>query len=226
MLQETTHLGRGAMETDMHVETHEQSLDVPFLMHVIELFESVRQPEFAIRFAFAALQETPRDDNASQAFLWSVVFKSSLALRDYEQAYLALLSNPHPDSSLYATPAFLLCLLGAPLGQLTSCAACAVVRLRKYVVVLCTQGQVGLLCQLPFAGLQQEVVQVLTQKARAEDVQHIVDGQSPNYYEILYAYHVFRSDYRSGTHHHHRRRRLFFFCSTAHRVTVVWRLCA
>lgn len=170
MLQETTHLGRGAMETDMHVETHEQSLDVPFLMHVIELFESVRQPEFAIRFAFAALQETPRDDNASQAFLWSVVFKSSLALRDYEQAYLALLSNPHPDSSL----------------------------LRKYVVVLCTQGQVGLLCQLPFAGLQQEVVQVLTQKARAEDVQHIVDGQSPNYYEILYAYHVFRSDYRSA----------------------------
>jgi hypothetical protein len=27
-------------------------------------------------------------------------------------------------------------------------------------VVLCTQNQVGLLCQLPFAGLQQEVVQV------------------------------------------------------------------
>lgn len=71
-------------------------------------------------------------------------------------------------------------------------------RLRKYVVVLCTHGQVGLLCQLPFAGLQQEVIQVLTQKARAEDVQLMIDGQSPNYYEILYAYHVFRSDYRSG----------------------------
>lgn len=64
--------------------------------------------------------------------------------------------------------------------------------------MLCTQGQVGLLCQLPFAGLQQEVIQILTQKARSEDVQLMIDGQSPNYYEILLAYHIFRSDYRSG----------------------------
>lgn len=90
------------METDMHVETHEQSLDVPFLMHVIQLFESVKQPDFAIKFAFAALQETAQDDNASQSFLWSVIFKCSLSLKDYEQAYLALLSNPNPDNSLYA----------------------------------------------------------------------------------------------------------------------------
>jgi hypothetical protein len=159
MLQETTHLGRGAMETDMHVEAHEQSLDVPFLMHVIELFESVHQPEFAIRFAFAALQETSRDDNASQAFLWSVVFKSSLALRDYEQAYLALLSNPHPDSSLYVC---LIHFLPLVISVLTLISPCAYASLRKYVVVLCTQSQVGLLCQLPFAGLQQEVVQVYT----------------------------------------------------------------
>lgn len=90
------------METDMNVETHEQSLDVPFLVRVIELFESVKQPDFAIKFAFAALQETSKYDNASQAFLWSVVFKCSLALKDYEQAYLALLSNPNLDISLYA----------------------------------------------------------------------------------------------------------------------------
>lgn len=157
MLQETTHVGQGAMETDMQLE-HQESLDVPFLMHVIELFESAKQPEYSIKFAFAALQEA-KDDEATQAFLWSVIFKSSLALKDYEQAYFALLSGPYPpnaDNSLYAGA-----LSSRYLQYSVIFVTCAPspTSLRKYVVVLCTKGQVGLLCQLPFAGLQQDVVQ-------------------------------------------------------------------
>jgi hypothetical protein len=60
-------------------------------------------------------------------------------------------------------------------------------------VVLCENSQISLLCDLPFIGLVEEVRKVLEEKARFGDI-----AKSPNFYSILYAFHIKRGNYRQG----------------------------
>eukprot|EP01090_Pellita_catalonica_P001439 TRINITY_DN11176_c0_g1_i1.p1 TRINITY_DN11176_c0_g1~~TRINITY_DN11176_c0_g1_i1.p1 ORF type:complete len:767 (+),score=149.86 TRINITY_DN11176_c0_g1_i1:235-2535(+) len=65
--------------------------------------------------------------------------------------------------------------------------------LRRFVTVLCTESQVPFLCSLPFVGLMEDVQHILSTKARMFDLL-----ESPNYYLILYAFHMDHMDYRSA----------------------------
>lgn len=61
------------------------------------------------------------------------------------------------------------------------------------VSVMCENGQVELLTRWSFIGLQSELESILNFRARNSDPTAV-----PNYYRILYAYHVAKGDYRSG----------------------------
>jgi nuclear pore complex protein Nup160 len=58
--------------------------------------------------------------------------------------------------------------------------------------MLCERGELQVLVEFPYIDLQAEVVSILESRARS------VDLATHNYYDLLYAFHVFRSDFRKG----------------------------
>jgi len=60
---------------------------------------------------------------------------------------------------------------------------------------MCEQGEINQLTRLGFAGLEGMVEERLSFKTR------VVDPLSaPDYASVLYAWHIFKGDYRSGKH--------------------------
>ncbi|KAL4622892.1 nuclear pore complex protein Nup160 [Arapaima gigas] len=64
--------------------------------------------------------------------------------------------------------------------------------LRQLVVVLCERSQLQDLVQFPYVNLHDEVVSIVESRARA------VDLMAHNYYELLYAFHINRHNYRKA----------------------------
>ncbi|XP_073515088.1 nuclear pore complex protein Nup160 isoform X1 [Phyllobates terribilis] len=64
--------------------------------------------------------------------------------------------------------------------------------LRQLVIVLCERSQLQELVEFPYVNLQNEVVSIIEARARA------VDLLSHNYYELLYAFHIYRHNYRKA----------------------------
>ncbi|XP_035252589.1 nuclear pore complex protein Nup160 [Anguilla anguilla] len=64
--------------------------------------------------------------------------------------------------------------------------------LRQLVVVLCDRAQLRDLVQFPYVNLHDEVVGIIESRARA------VDLMAHNYYELLYAFHINRHNYRKA----------------------------
>ncbi|TKY90866.1 hypothetical protein EX895_000864 [Sporisorium graminicola] len=65
--------------------------------------------------------------------------------------------------------------------------------LRNLVSVMCEEGHIQPLLHFTFPGLQSEVEKTLSFKARNSDPLSV-----PNYYAVLYSYHVFRGDLKSA----------------------------
>ncbi|XP_069082566.1 nuclear pore complex protein Nup160 [Pleurodeles waltl] len=64
--------------------------------------------------------------------------------------------------------------------------------LRQLVVVLCERSQLQDLVEFPFLNLHNEVVGIIESRART------VDLMTHNYYELLYAFHIYRHNYRKA----------------------------
>ncbi|KAK1159711.1 nuclear pore complex protein Nup160-like [Acipenser oxyrinchus oxyrinchus] len=64
--------------------------------------------------------------------------------------------------------------------------------LRQLVVVLCERSQLHDLVEFPYVNLHDEVVTIIESRARA------VDLMTHNYYELLYAFHINRHNYRKA----------------------------
>uniref|UniRef100_A0A8C0FXK2 Nucleoporin 160 n=1 Tax=Chelonoidis abingdonii TaxID=106734 RepID=A0A8C0FXK2_CHEAB len=64
--------------------------------------------------------------------------------------------------------------------------------LRQLVVVLCERSQLQDLVEFPYVNLHNEVVGIIEARARA------VDLMTHNYYELLYAFHIYRHNYRKA----------------------------
>ncbi|XP_052552283.1 nuclear pore complex protein Nup160 [Tympanuchus pallidicinctus] len=64
--------------------------------------------------------------------------------------------------------------------------------LRQLVVVLCERSQLQDLVEFPYINLHDEVVGIIESHARA------VDLMTHNYYELLYAFHIYRHNYRKA----------------------------
>lgn len=58
---------------------------------------------------------------------------------------------------------------------------------------MCHNNQIQALLSLPFIGLENQVEQELTFRARNSD-----PLSTPNYYQILFAWHIMKTDYRQG----------------------------
>ncbi|KAK2174344.1 hypothetical protein NP493_810g00006 [Ridgeia piscesae] len=145
--------------------------EVIYYLKVIRLYEQFRLPDLIVTLAKTAIS-IAEDDDPNVPTLWSKVFKHQLELGHSEEAYNAMIANPDPS-------------------RRKDC-------LRQFLVVLCERADLQTLVQLPYkdrhVDLEEEVVNVLASRARS------IDLSKHNYYDLLYAFHVFRGNFRrAGT---------------------------
>ncbi|XP_017229286.1 nuclear pore complex protein NUP160 isoform X2 [Daucus carota subsp. sativus] len=148
----------------------------------MQLFEQYNLSEAASQFALAALEQVDEALNAEDGSgvdqlqessnvvrgrLWANVFKFTLDLNNYYDAYCAMISNPDEESKYIC--------------------------LRRFVIVLYERGAVQILCngQLPFIGLTEKVEQELAWKALHSDT-----SAKPNPFKLLYACEMHRHNWR------------------------------
>ncbi|KAJ6835656.1 nuclear pore complex protein NUP160 [Iris pallida] len=159
-------------------------LRLHYYQWAMQIFEQYGMSEAACQFCLAALDQVDEvlrsedvnddeDHNESattiRGRLWANVFKFSLDLRHYRDAYCAITSNPDEDSKSIC--------------------------LRRFIIVLCEQGATKVLCDgtLPFVGLTEKVEQELFWKAERSDIY-----AKPNLYRLLYAFEAYRNNWRKA----------------------------
>ncbi|XP_024959556.1 nuclear pore complex protein NUP160 isoform X1 [Cynara cardunculus var. scolymus] len=161
----------------------------------MQIFEQYNMSAGACHFALAALEQVDevlglKDTYSGEDFLsespttakgrlWANVFKFTLDLNDYYDAYCAIISNPDEESKYIC--------------------------LRRFIIVLYERGAIKvtfsilsvgcILCdgQLPFIGLTEKVEQELAWKAERSDV-----SVKPNPYKLLYAFEMHQHNWRKA----------------------------
>ncbi|MCD9560935.1 hypothetical protein HAX54_019798 [Datura stramonium] len=164
----------------LHVGFSQQVSPAAWKLHyyqwAMQIFEQHNMREAACQFALAALEQVDEalgsgvlDESATavKGRLWANVFKFTLDLSYYYDAYCAIISNPDEESQ-------------------TIC-------LRRFIIVLYERGAVKVLCdgQLPFIGLSEKVERELAWKAERSDVL-----AKPNPFKLLYAFAMQRHNWR------------------------------
>lgn len=155
---------------------------------VMQIFEQYNISEGACQFALAALEQVEEAFNEKDEFhgqdsinesvstikgrLWANVFKFTLDLNRFYDAYCAIISNPDEESKYIC--------------------------LRRLIIVLYERGAIKILCggQLPFIGLTEKVEQELARKADCSDVL-----AKPNLYKLLYAFEMHRHNWRRAANY-------------------------
>ncbi|XP_015689514.1 nuclear pore complex protein NUP160 [Oryza brachyantha] len=148
----------------------------------MQIFEQHSMSEGACQFALAALEQidsiiddgneaedVPETATMIKGRLWANVFKYKLDLKNFREAYCAIVSNPDDDSKY--------------------------VCLRRFIIVLCELGETKVLCngEIPFTGLVEKVEQELFWKAERSDLL-----SRPNLYKVLYSFEAYRNNWRKA----------------------------
>lgn len=135
-------------------------------------FRRARYLPHVARFASLALSYANSASAIERKYkvreLHLALFRSHVEMEEYADAYFYLLAIPFDDLQRES--------------------------LRTLISIMCEHGKVEELLSFNFAGLQAEVERTLSFKARNSDPLH----EGINYYHILYAFHVQRSDLKSA----------------------------
>ncbi|KAJ3290184.1 hypothetical protein HK104_006963 [Borealophlyctis nickersoniae] len=147
-----------------------------YFRHVMQMFHDKHIWDMVAVFARLALKRFTTEQNESNQeavkTLYRHLFTASLEMLAFDEAYEAMIGNPDEPTRF-------------------DC-------LRHFVTVAAEHGRIDLICSnYPFVGMQHEVERTLQFKARADAV-HVPGKPGPNYYTVLYGYHVFKGDYRSA----------------------------
>ena len=125
------------------VEETKSDRTVLYCLYIIDLFEQEQAPDMIIKIAKHALEIAPPGDQLISN-LWSIQFKHSLDLSLYEEAYVAMLSNPEQS-------------------RRKDC-------MKRFVIELCNQKKYKLLCTFSYSGVEKDIEDVLESRARSVSV--------------------------------------------------------
>lgn len=176
-----------SLETGFQVSGESRSISLWRLNYyewAMQIFEQHSMSEGAYQFALAALELVDIVDGIDNGIeaeglpetaamikgrLWANVFKYSLDLKHFHDAYCAIVSNPDDDSKYIC--------------------------LRRFIIVLCDLGETKVLCdgEIPFTGLVEKVEQELFWKAERSDL-----SSRPNLYKVLYSFEAHRNKWRKA----------------------------
>ncbi|TVU33474.1 hypothetical protein EJB05_25294, partial [Eragrostis curvula] len=180
-------LQKFSLETGFQVSGESRSISLWRLHYyewAMQIFEQHSMSEGACQFALAALEQVdaivdldngneteglPETATMIKGRLWANVFKYSLDLKHFRDAYCAIVSNPDEDSKY--------------------------VCLRRFIIVLCELGETKVLCngEIPFTALVEKVEQELFWKAERSDL-----SSRPNLYKVLYSFEAYRNNWRKA----------------------------
>ncbi|PIN25902.1 Nuclear pore complex, Nup160 component [Handroanthus impetiginosus] len=172
----------GWLQVDFSSSPSAAGWKIQYYQWVMQLFEQYNLSEAACQFALAALEQVDEAlgtiDSSSRenlgesvttvrGRLWANVFKLTLDLNNYHDAYCAIISNPDEESKNIC--------------------------LRRFIIVLYERGAVKILCdgQLPLIGLVEKVERELAWKAERCDI-----SAKPNPFKLLYAFEMHRHNWR------------------------------
>ncbi|CAD6248222.1 unnamed protein product [Miscanthus lutarioriparius] len=176
-----------SLETGFQVSGESRSISLWRLNYyewAMQIFEQHSMSEGACQFALAALELVDIIDGLDNGIeaeglpetaamikgrLWANVFKYSLDLKHFRDAYCAIVSNPDDDSKYIC--------------------------LRRFIIVLCDLGETKVLCngEIPFTNLVEKVEQELFWKAERSDL-----SSRPNLYKVLYSFEAHRNKWRKA----------------------------
>ncbi|KAH8923593.1 hypothetical protein BT69DRAFT_1350037 [Atractiella rhizophila] len=139
-----------------------------FYAHVAGIFEPKEAHSQTAYFSRLALDVWSAKDGSSTD-LWSRLFRSIAQLGEFDRAYEVLMAMPSGNPDIRP-----------------EC-------LRNLVSFMCESGATDQLLKYSFGGLVKELEQTLDFRARNSDTL-----STPNYYRILYAYHISKADYRNA----------------------------
>ncbi|CAD6251915.1 unnamed protein product [Miscanthus lutarioriparius] len=182
-----------SMETGFQVSGESRSIPLWRLNYyewAMQIFEQHSMSEGACQFALAALELVDIIDGLDNGIeaeglpetaamikgrLWANVFKYSLDLKNFRDAYCAIVSNPDDDSKYIC--------------------------LRRFIIVLCDLGETKVLCsgEIPFTDLVEKVEQELFWKAERSDL-----SSRPNLYKVLYSFEAHRNKWRKAASYMYR----------------------
>ncbi|CAL5060334.1 unnamed protein product [Urochloa decumbens] len=180
-------LQKFSLETGFQVSVECRSISLWRLHYyewAMQIFEQHSMNEGACQFALAALEQVdnivnldngieaeslPETATMIKGRLWANVFKYSLDLKHFRDAYCSIISNPDEDSKYIC--------------------------LRRFIIVLCELGETKVLCngEIPFTGLVDKVEQELSWKAERSDL-----SSRPNLYKVLYSFEAYRNNWRKA----------------------------
>ena len=167
-----------------------------YYAHVVGLLGAREADAAVAKFAGLAIEAFEDEDVTDEAIekdLWLKRFRSEASLGAYEAAYTTLMATPYLDTSVELAPSLLTrialltrlhCLVSS--NSKSTCLA-------HLISVMCETGAAGQLLSFAFVGLQPELERHLAFRARNSDPR-----AEPNYFKILYAYHVTKGDHRSA----------------------------
>lgn len=136
-----------------------------YYLKVIQLFEQHSALDCVIRLALDAIGVLDAT-NPQLAMFQSIVFTSHLNLEHYTEAYHSLINN-------------------AESSRRKDC-------LRQLVVCLFEKQRLDLLMKFPYAGLQDELENIIESRARSMSI------EGNNYYDFLHAFYVSKSNMRKA----------------------------
>eukprot|EP01133_Synstelium_polycarpum_P017523 gene17523-20909_t len=151
-----------------------------YLAKCSKIFELRNQVEYTIQLSLLAIkyltnevdQLTIEGDHSKVEFLHNKisalylnVFKYALKISQFELAYFAIVKNPSHSMDC----------------------------LHRLLIAMCESNQISMICSLPFVGTDHIVEEILSSKAKTQDL-----SLKPDYYDILYSLQMSRSNYRKG----------------------------
>eukprot|EP00041_Stephanoeca_diplocostata_P009857 m.155072 g.155072 ORF g.155072 m.155072 type:complete len:1625 (-) comp17927_c0_seq1:94-4968(-) len=143
------------------------------------MYRRLHAPCIVIEFARIALHQfsdsgTAHDNSVRPmvAMLWTNIFQATIDLGRNDEAFTAVVSNPDEEHRRD--------------------------NLQRLISVLCERGHYRDVVSFPYNGLQADALEILRTKAKITDVLSVIFGNAPNYYDVLYAFHVHKSDFHAA----------------------------
>ncbi|GAA5955260.1 hypothetical protein JCM3765_003262 [Sporobolomyces pararoseus] len=155
-----------------------------FYIHLVSLFVPTSFDYSIARFSQLALDALDEEgveeqDEVVEKDLWMKLFTSFAKMGQFEKAYQVIMETPHHETK-------------------TTCLA-------HFISLVCENGASSLLTSLSFVGLENDLERNLSFRARNSDpliqIHHQTStstSSSPDYYKILYSYHVSKGDFKSA----------------------------
>eukprot|EP00039_Didymoeca_costata_P030877 m.31857 g.31857 ORF g.31857 m.31857 type:complete len:1451 (+) comp8355_c0_seq1:121-4473(+) len=151
-------------------------------------YRALMAPSIVMECAFLALNFPSTDGeglNAEQKRkAWAIIFRTALQLADYDKAFMAITASNEVARD----------------AQNWELREIQKDQLQRLIGVLCDRREMQVLVEYNYGCMEADACEALTTRAKHASVDVILSGNSINYFEALYSFHLKRGNYRKAAY--------------------------